>query len=283
MYSEITCPRISIITPSFNQGHFIEETILSLINQNYPNLEYIIIDGGSTDNTIDIIKKYEKHIDYWVSEPDNGQSHAINKGFKKATGVLGNWICSDDLLCENALNNFIRGNYYRTNTLYLGKGYLINEKSEITKEIPCSNINSFDKLVNIPGYWRNKKRDSIMQQSALFPLDAFIQFGGLCEDNYYTMDFELWGRLLQNGVQIKKVETDIGMFRWYIGQKTSFEGKATRELIRTAKKLLIKDSQLTVTQKAEIKKHLNKYLITYNYHQFRSEIGVKRRMKKLWK
>ena len=75
--------KISIITPSFNQGQFIEQTILSVINQNYPNLEYIIVDGGSIDNTIDIIKKYEKHITYWVSEPDKGQSDAINKGLKK--------------------------------------------------------------------------------------------------------------------------------------------------------------------------------------------------------
>ena len=77
-------PKISIITPSYNQGKFIEETILSILGQGYPNLEYIIIDGGSTDNTVEIIKKYEQHIAYWVSERDHGQSHAINKGFEKA-------------------------------------------------------------------------------------------------------------------------------------------------------------------------------------------------------
>jgi glycosyltransferase involved in cell wall biosynthesis len=73
-------PKISIVTPSFNQGHFVEETITSVINQDYPNIEYILIDGGSTDNTIEIVKKYSDHIAYWVSEKDNGQSEAINKG-----------------------------------------------------------------------------------------------------------------------------------------------------------------------------------------------------------
>ena len=81
-------PRITIVTPSYNQGRFIEETIRSVLLQNYPNLEYIIIDGGSNDNTLEIIKKYEPWITYWISEPDKGQSDAINKGFQKATGYM---------------------------------------------------------------------------------------------------------------------------------------------------------------------------------------------------
>jgi glycosyltransferase involved in cell wall biosynthesis len=84
-------PKITIITPTFNQGNYIEESILSVLNQNYPNLEYIIIDGGSTDETVSIIKKYEEKIDFWLSEPDAGQTDAINKGFAKATGEIINW------------------------------------------------------------------------------------------------------------------------------------------------------------------------------------------------
>src|ERR1051325_4216859 len=96
-------PLITIITPSYNQGQFIEETILSIINQDYPRLEFIIIDGGSTDNTVDIIKKYADRITYWVSEKDKGQSNAINKGLHKATGDIINWINSDDQLMPGAL------------------------------------------------------------------------------------------------------------------------------------------------------------------------------------
>lgn len=97
-------PKITVITPSFNQGQYIEETILSVIRQDYPNLEYIIIDGGSTDNTVEIIKKYQNRIHYWVSEKDSGQSNAINKGLRKATGEIINWINSDDQLQPGALS-----------------------------------------------------------------------------------------------------------------------------------------------------------------------------------
>src|SRR4030042_6265175 len=88
-------PKISIVTPSFNQGQFIEETIRSVLLQGYSDLEYIIIDGGSKDDSIELIRKYEKWLTYWVSEPDHGQSHAINKGFRKASGEIVAWLNSD--------------------------------------------------------------------------------------------------------------------------------------------------------------------------------------------
>ena len=93
---DISWPKISIVTPSYNQGDFLEQTILSVLNQNYPNLEYIIIDGGSTDKSMEIIKKYEKYISYWISEKDNGQADAIKKGFRKSSGEIFAWINSDD-------------------------------------------------------------------------------------------------------------------------------------------------------------------------------------------
>jgi len=96
-------PKVSIITPSYNQGQYLEETILSVLNQTYINIEYIIIDGGSTDNSVEIIRKYESKITYWISEKDEGQADAINKGIKKITGELICWINSDDII----YNDFI--------------------------------------------------------------------------------------------------------------------------------------------------------------------------------
>ena len=95
---EASWPRISIVTPSFNQGRFIEETIRSVLLQGYPNLEYFVIDGGSTDNSVEVIKKYSPWLTYWVSEPDRGQSDAINRGLKMASGDFATWINSDESL-----------------------------------------------------------------------------------------------------------------------------------------------------------------------------------------
>src|SRR3954447_1857975 len=96
MIPPMSLPRITIVTPSFNQGRYLEQTICSVLDQKYPNLEYIICDGGSTDESVSVIKKYEKHLTYWCSEKDRGQSHAINKGFDRATGDIYAYINSDD-------------------------------------------------------------------------------------------------------------------------------------------------------------------------------------------
>ena len=106
-------PRISIITPTFNQAGFIEQTINSVLGQGYPNLEYIIIDGGSTDGTVDLIRKYETQLAYWVSEKDGGQSNAINKGLKFATGDIIAYINSDDYYLDGAFERV--ANAYRDN------------------------------------------------------------------------------------------------------------------------------------------------------------------------
>src|SRR3954469_25975702 len=111
----MTLPKISIVTPSFNQEQFLEETILSVLNQHYPNLEYIIIDGGSKDNSVDIIKKYADRLTFWISEPDKGQSDGINKGLCRCTGEIVTWLNSDDCYLEGTLhkvaNYFMHGTF----------------------------------------------------------------------------------------------------------------------------------------------------------------------------
>ena len=134
-------PKISIVTPSFNQGQFLEETILSVLKQEYSNLEYIIIDGGSNDKSLNIIKQYEKKISYWVSEPDNGQTHAINKGFSQATGEIFMWLNSDDILLKGSLNSIgeaYNNTIHKTKFIGLGRRVYINNKSLVLDHLSYS-------------------------------------------------------------------------------------------------------------------------------------------------
>src|SRR6266498_4541205 len=127
-----TYPRISIVTPSFNQGQYLEKTILSVLEQNYPDVEYIIIDGGSTDSSVEIIEKYEKYLAYWVSEPDHGQAHAINKGLQRATGDLLAWLNSDDFYMPGALHHFAKEAIARPeDSVFVGIGHFVNEQGEV--------------------------------------------------------------------------------------------------------------------------------------------------------
>lgn len=120
--------KISVVIPSFNQGEFIERTLCSVFDQNYPNIEIIVVDGGSSDSSVEIIRKYEKHLSYWHSRKDSGQSNAINFGFRKATGRFKTWLNSDDVFMPGALykvNEFIHCypdcRWFSGNTLWIDR------------------------------------------------------------------------------------------------------------------------------------------------------------------
>lgn len=209
-------PKISIITPSFNQADYLEETILSIINQNYPNLEYIIIDGGSTDNSVEIIKKYEKHIDYWVSEKDNGQSHAINKGFAKATGEILNWINSDDVLVEDALIKIADAYLKRKNDniVILGHGYEIDEKGKVLGErkVYLSDKREPSLFLNIEG--------NPIQQSIFYSKKLLNEVGGINPLLRYPMDIDLLTKFGFFNPEIIIVEEFLASFRKQPNSKT---------------------------------------------------------------
>jgi glycosyltransferase involved in cell wall biosynthesis len=189
-------PKLSIITPSFNQGKFLERTILSVLNQNYPNLEYIIIDGGSIDSSVEIIKKYEKSLSYWVSEPDKGQSHAINKGFKMATGDYVGWLNSDDELNDNSLNYLsksIEKNHEdkKDVVLYYGILQLIDEHNKHIKFEPFNETIDFRKSLYA--------KSPTLQPGSFITRKAIAEVGFLNENLHFCMDWDLWLRLLKIG------------------------------------------------------------------------------------
>lgn len=208
-------PKITIITPSYNQGHFIEQTILSVIEQKYPNLEYFIIDGGSTDNTVDIIKKYEEHITYWVSEKDKGQSHAINKGLDKATGQIINWLNSDDYYEPHSLfkvaTAFNRGEHVK---VVCGRSRLFNKQKTVAYS-PGTDVYT-DNLAKTIGWAR------IDQPETFFKAEVVKEMGLLDNRLHYLMDRDWWVKyLLLFGIKgVVKIPDTLVNFRLHEDSKT---------------------------------------------------------------
>jgi glycosyltransferase involved in cell wall biosynthesis len=184
-------PKISIITPSYNQGLFIEETINSILNQNYPNLEYILIDGGSSDNTLEIIKNYSGHFKFWVSEKDMGQSHAINKGLERVTGDLFIWINSDDFLEPGALWKVADAFLNFPNAVaFSGQTRIIDGKTKGQIKIVQNKVFS-DNLSKTIGSER------FIQPSCFFNLKVINKSDvSPVNDMHYCMDYERWINIL---------------------------------------------------------------------------------------
>jgi len=184
-------PRVSIVTPSYNQGQFIEETIRSVLLQGYPNLEYIIIDGGSTDESVDIIRKYEPWLTYWVSEPDRGQSHGINKGWQRATGDIWAWLNSDDFYYPEAIRRAVEAlqQNLRYDMVY-SDGMWIDETSLRQKPLPSAPRDARSLLTEGNG---------IPQPTAFIRGFAVKKAGGLDESLHMAMDFDLWVKLAFHG------------------------------------------------------------------------------------
>jgi glycosyltransferase involved in cell wall biosynthesis len=217
-------PKISIVTPTFNQGKYIEETILSVIGQQYPNLEYIIIDGGSTDGTIEIIKKYERYLAYWVSEKDKGQSHAINKGFNRATGDILGWLNSDDLYLPSTLS-FIAG------IIDVDQPAIHFGNCNHFKETPQEYISYGS---NVAGAHANSKltfSDYIIQPSSFWTTSTYKKAGPLREDLHYGFDWEWFLRAERSSVPFYPVSKCLSMYRFHADHKTGTGGtKRQQEL-----------------------------------------------------
>jgi glycosyltransferase involved in cell wall biosynthesis len=224
-----TFPRISVVTPSYNQADFLERSILSVLNQDYPNLEYIIIDGGSTDGSIDIIKKYESFLAYWVSEKDRGQADGLAKGFAAASGKIFAWLNSDDLYLPGALRSVAAGfqRVRQIDVLY-GNMYYIDSKDHILEErrqTPFSRRGYLYGAMALP------------QPATFWRKDLFDRSGGMDTTYYFSMDAHLFSRFALMGARFDFIRDFVACFRLHPGSKTSTAAhiwKADDSEIRTS-------------------------------------------------
>ena len=186
-------PTISLVTPNYNQGKFLEKCIRSVLSQNYPHLEYIIIDGGSTDNSVEIIKKYENKLTYWVSEKDDGQADAINKGLKHVTGNIFNWLNSDDYFEPGALLKCAEAYEKEPSAVgWVGGCRRIDSNGRVLTVIYP---NGMDRE-NIGQNWNGRQ---FYQPSCFLSTKRVKEVGGLNPDLYIALDLDLWIRILENG------------------------------------------------------------------------------------
>ncbi len=221
-------PIVTIVTPSLNQGRFIRATIESVLAQDYPNLEYIVMDGGSSDSTAAIAAEYGSRLK-WISEPDSGQSHAINKGFQIAQGDIVSWLNSDDLILPGAVTHAVEAFKARPETgAVYGEGYQIDQAGAIIRRFPYTEPFNLWKLVYLSDY--------ILQQTVYFRKSALEAVGYLDEDLHYGMD---WDILIRLGLRfgLEHVPEYMGCLREYPETKTSAGGS---ERIRELRNMLRK-------------------------------------------
>src|SRR5438132_3577725 len=211
-------PKITVVTPSFNQGQFIEQTILSVVGQGYPNLEYFVYDGGSRDSSVDIIRGFEGNITAWKSEPDGGQANAINQAFERSSGQILCWINSDDFLLPGALRRVARwfqGKLDRAALIY-GRALLFREQSEWGKvqTPPAHDIEHLRKL------------DYIVQPSSFWTRELWERTGPLDSSMHYAFDWDWYLRACQHGT-LTLVDDLFAAYRFHADHKTS-AGKEDR-------------------------------------------------------
>jgi glycosyltransferase involved in cell wall biosynthesis len=211
---KLALPKITVVTPSYNQGVFLEQTIRSVLLQDYPNLEYLVIDGGSQDESVEIIRKYEPWLTYWVSEPDRGQSHAINKGFARATGEIMCWLNSDDYFAPDTLWTVAEMLDASTGSMALvGHAVVVfcdGRPSVLVK-------GRFANRLRLLKFWKGYQ----MHQASIFwRREAFEKVGLLREDLHLIMDFDYWARMAEH-FSFTNVDQVLSYCTWHPAAKTS--------------------------------------------------------------
>jgi glycosyltransferase involved in cell wall biosynthesis len=210
-------PSISIVTPSYNQGRYLEATIQSVLLQRYPHVEYIVIDGGSTDESVSIIEKYATSLHYWCSEPDRGQADALRKGFDRCSGDVMCWLNSDDLLLPGALTRI--GEYFvrhpRVTAVSAG-GYMITDRG-----VPYPRLANYTLGVSASyNRFRFYGQEGVYQQATFWRRDAFVAAGGINPAFGFTMDLDLFLRLARTR-RFGKLPRLVACFRQHPESKTT--------------------------------------------------------------
>jgi glycosyltransferase involved in cell wall biosynthesis len=217
-------PLVSIVTPSFNQARYIEATMQSVFAQDYPRIEYMVVDGGSNDGTVDLIKKHEDKIAWWVSEKDKGQTDAINRGFERANGEILAWLNSDDTYEQGAVSAAVKFLQEHPEVgLVYGDCNFINEEGRV---IGRFNSAQTDHRLLRRGYVH------IPQQTAFFRAGLWRQVGPLDPSFYFAMDYDLWTRIAARS-EIKYVPQTWANFRLHTSGKTiAADDRCWPEMIR---------------------------------------------------
>lgn len=235
-------PLISVITPSYNQGEFIGQTIESVLGQDYPKIEYWVIDGGSTDETLAVLRRYETDPRLrWVSEPDKGQSNAINKGLTRARGDLFAWLNSDDLLERGALSRVAQAWRAREPAVIYGMARFIDEAGQDLGTVPGQTQNmTLAKLLRPARY-------NLAQPATFVPTTLVRELGGVDETLHFAMDLDLWVRLGQQ-VPFRFVAHSLAQFRLHTQSKTtSMANKFIQDIDRVTARA-IRSGLLTARQ-----------------------------------
>ncbi len=234
---DLSWPKISIVTPSYNQAQFLERTILSVLNQNYPNLEYIVMDGGSTDNSVEIIKRYSNQLSHWESGPDKGQAAAIAKGFASSSGTILGWLNSDDMLMPNALINAAKA-FMASSEICAVTGRCV---------IIDTDGKPFSVSIPIMRCWRSMLYlgTGFYQMATFWKKSAYEAVGQLNTEMHFSFDADLFLRLRKYG-RIEAINSYLAAYRSHKESKTTTNQRIMRSENRMIQKRYSNVNDITV-------------------------------------
>ena len=265
-------PRISIVMPTFNQGKYIEESIHSVLDQNYPNLEFMVLDGGSTDGSREIIERYADKLNYWHSQPDKGQPDAIVTGFKRATGDLWGYLGSDDVLLKNSLKKIAHAFNQNPKGGFFGGDYIQIDGNGLIIRVK--------KHTRYAG-WFGRHGLQVISPDWLFTREAYNVVGGMKPEYEYIFDTDLFYRMASAGIKFVYINTPLIGFRYHSDSKTVSEQERFNNEFRI-RRSLTKKNRKSVLNRALIKS-IYRVSQTLNGNIFRNILQTNRYREVHWR